>query len=298
MELEPNDLLLFARVVEEGSFSKAAQRLGAPVSTVSRRISALEKQLGERLILRTTRKLTVTELGLALLEHARAVVVGVEAAVELADHRQVQPSGQLRITAPSDISVLAPFFAEFLASYPAITLEIEASMRVVDLLSENFDLALRLGRRLSDDATLVARHIVDLHGGLYAAPAYLRKHGVPKDPDALQSHQALHGRLPRTGEPLPWILQRGKQRWEGVPPARAIVHTPSLLIQLATHGAGITIAEQRAVEPYIKTGQLVRVLPDWEFPVMPMWAVFVGRKLMSAKTRVFVDALAAKFSSP
>ena len=154
----PNDLLLYARVVEERSFSRAAERLGLPKSTVSRRVSALEGQLGERLLLRTTRKLTVTDFGLAVLEHARHVAEDVAAAEALAQNLQVEPSGRLRVTMPSDLAnvVLAPFLAEFTLAHPAISLEIDLSARFVDLIGENFDLAIRMGD-LRDDASLAAR---------------------------------------------------------------------------------------------------------------------------------------------
>ena len=296
MQLEPNDLLLFARVVEEGSFSRAAQRLGVPISTVSRRITTLETQLEERLLLRTTRKLTVTELGLALLEHARQVVESVDAAASLADHRQVQPSGRLRISMPPDLPFLAPVLAEFLSTYPSIRLEIDVSMRLVDLIGENFDVALRYGQ-LRDDATLAARRVIEFGGSLYASPAYLEGHGTPKEPEALLHHRALH-LVSRTGEPLPWVLVRGKARWEGVPPGRVVVNSPELMIRMAVHGAGITMAGKSAAEPYVKAGRLTRVLPDWEFPPMPLWAVFPGRKLMPARTRAFIDALMSSFGSP
>src|SRR5437660_5695186 len=120
----PNAHLLFARVVDEGSFSRAAGRLGVPKSTVARRLAALEQQLGERLLLRTTRKLTVTDFGLAVLDHARHVVEDVAAAQSLAHNRQIEPSGRLRVTMPSDIAnvVLAPLLAEFALKYTAITL--------------------------------------------------------------------------------------------------------------------------------------------------------------------------------
>src|SRR6476661_1825812 len=121
MNLEPNDLLLFARVVDEGSFSRAAERLSLPKSTVSRRVAALEAQLGERLLLRTTRKLTVTDFGLAVLEHAHHVAEDVAAATSLAHNRQIEPSGRLRVTMPGDLAnvVLAPLLAAFVLRYPA-----------------------------------------------------------------------------------------------------------------------------------------------------------------------------------
>lgn len=178
--LDPNDLLLFARVVEEGSFSRAAGKLGIPVSTVSRRVTELEKRLGERLLQRTTRKLSVTELGLAVAEHAREVLLASEAAEAVANNRQVKPTGLLRVTMVSDFGVLAPFIAEFLATCPAIRLEIDVSVRIVDLVGENFDVALRVGMgRLKDDASLAARPVLLLQGCLYASPSYLKRHERP-----------------------------------------------------------------------------------------------------------------------
>ena len=292
--LEPNDLLLFARVVEEGSFSRAAQRLELPVSTVSRRIAGLETKLGERLFLRSTRKLTVTQLGNALLEHARQVVDGVAAAAELADNRQLKPSGRLRLSAPAHSAILESFFVEFVGAYPSITLEIDVSMRVVDIIAEGFDVALRFGK-LRDDASLAARLIVDLHGGVYASPAYLKSQGTPKKPEDLLEHHAVHS-LSRIGEAIPWVLVRGKARWEGLPHGRAAVNSPELVARMAIDGTGITLAEHRRMEPYLKAGQLVRVLPEWSLPRVPLWAVFPGRKLMPARTRIFIDALAAKFA--
>ena len=298
MNVEPNDLLLFARVVDEGSFSRAAGRLGLPKSTVSRRVSALEAQLGERLLLRTTRKLSVTDFGLAVLEHAHHVVEDVAAATSLAQNRQVEPAGRLRVTMPSEMAtiVLAPLLAEFVRTYPAITLEVDLSARFVDLIGENFDVAIRMGS-LRDDASLAARRVAEFAGSLYAAPAYIARHGLPSEPEALMEHDALRI-LSRTGEPMPWVLSRGEQRWEGIPPGRATANSPDLLMRLALAGAGISIINDHFALPYLQRGELVQVLPDWRSPSVTAWAVFPGRRLMPARTRVFLDALAAKFSGP
>ena len=210
MNLAPNDLLLFARVVDEGSFSRAGERLGVPKSTVSRRLAALEAQLGERLLLRTTRKLTVTDFGHSVLEHARQVASEVEAAASLAQHRQVEPSGRLRVSMPGDFAniVLGQLLADFIARHPAISLEIDLSPRRVDLIGENFDLALRMGD-LPDDASLAARRIAVFALGLYASPDYLKRRGIPSEPEALMEHDALR-LLKRSGEPATWVLSRGE----------------------------------------------------------------------------------------
>src|SRR6266480_3356455 len=298
MDLAPNDLLLFARVVDEGSFSRAAERLSVPKSTVSRRVAALEAELGERLLLRTTRKLTVTDFGLAVLEHARHVVEDVTAAASLAHNRQIEPSGRLRVTMPGDMGnlLLAPLLAEFVLKYPAIALEVDLSARFVDLIGENFDVAIRMGD-LRDDASLAARHLAAFTASLYAAPAYIARRGTPSEPEALMEHDALRI-LSRAGDAIPWILKRGDQRWEGIPPGRATVNSPELLMRMALNGAGITVVNDPFALPYLECGELVQVLPDWHLPSVSAWAVFPGRRLMPARTRVFLDALTGKFTGP
>lgn len=297
-DIEPNDLLLFAGVADEGSFTGAARRLGLPKSTVSRRIAALEARLGERLLLRTTRKLSITDFGNSVLEHAHQVVAEVEATTQLAQHRQIEPSGRLRVSMPGDFAtvVMGTMLAGFIARYPAIMLEVDLSPRRVDLIGENFDVAIRMGE-LPDDATLAARRIAVFSSSLYAAPDYLARRGTPSEPEALMEHDALRLLL-RNGGPMTWTLSRGDQRWEGVPPGRATANSPELLLRLARAGAGITIVSDHFAEPYIRSGELAPVLADWSLPTTAAWAVFPGRRLMPARTRVFLDALQEEFSGP
>jgi DNA-binding transcriptional LysR family regulator len=296
--LEPNDLLLFARVADLGSFSRAAERLGVPKSTVSRRVSTLEAQLGERLLLRTTRKLTVTDFGQAVLEHARHVAEDVEAATSLAQNRQVAPSGLLRVTMPGDLAnlVLGPMLSRFAMEHPAITLELDLSSRFVDLIGESFDVAIRMGP-LRDDASLAARRIATFSIGLYAARAYLDRRGTPRVPADLVEHDVLQI-LSRTGSTMPWELRHGSDRWEGLPRTRAIANSPEMLMRMALKGLGITRVNDHFALPYVKSGELVPVLPRWRPAPVDAWAVFPGRRLMPAKTRAFVDALVAAFSGP
>ena len=297
-KVEANDLLLYARVVDERSFSRAADALGLPKSTVSRRVAALESQLGERLLLRTTRKLTVTDFGLSVLEHARHVGEDVAAAEALAHNLQAEPSGRLRVAMPSDLAnvVLAPFLASFALQYPAISLELDLSARFVDLIGENFDVAIRMGA-LGDDGSLAARKIAVFSVGLYAAPSYLQRRGIPTEPEALMEHDALRV-LSRSGDAMPWVLTRGEERWDGIPPGRATANSPEVLMRMALGGAGITVVNDHFATHYLQSGELVQVLPDWRLPPVDAWAVFPGRRLMPARTRVFIDGLAAKFSGP
>jgi DNA-binding transcriptional LysR family regulator len=290
-QYDPNDLLIFARVAEGGSFTAAAERLGLPKSTVSRRISQLEERLGERLMLRTTRRLTLTEFGEALLEHARQVASEIDAVKALAESRQARPSGRLRVSMPSDFAnlLLTDTLAAFSALHPAVSLELDLSPRRVDLLGENFDVAIRMGE-LPDDALLAARRLAVFPNGLYASPTYLAEHGEPDRPEALNTHRALR-LLARTGEPVGWTLIRGEDRWQGTPPGSITANSPELLIRLARGGAGITAVPDYFAEPYVRRGELRRVLPDWCLPSHSAWAVFPGRRLMPAKTRAFLDML-------
>ena len=295
MDVEPNDLLLFARIVEAGSFSMAAQRLDLPKSTVSRRIAMLEASVGERLLQRTTRRLMLTEFGASLLEHARKVAEEVEAAGALAQHRQAEPSGKLRISMPQDFAnvVMADMIPRFMDRYPAVSLEMDLSPRRVDLVAENFDIAIRMGD-LPEDSTLAARRIALQQFGLYAAPSYLARRGLPEQPEDLLRHDLLCI-LSRSGGAVPWILQRGKVRWEKELTARLTANSPQLLAKIACSGAGIAASTDFIVSKYVQRGQLVRVLPEWDMPVATGWAVFPGRRLMPAKTRAFLDMLDEMF---
>ncbi|MEY4562653.1 MAG: hypothetical protein RLZZ618_1930 [Pseudomonadota bacterium] len=293
MALEANDLLLFARVVEEGSFSRAGERLGLPKSTVSRRVAALEAELGEQLLLRTTRKLTVTDLGHSVLEHARQVSSEVEAASSLVQHRQAKPAGRLRVTMPDDMA-LGGLMADFMLRYPDVRLEIDVSPRRVDLIGENFDLAIRMGD-LVDDASLSARKLAHFNVALFASPGYIAQHGEPRHPSELLQHQGLHITTPAR-EVKPWVLTRDGERWQGTPRAHAIANAPELLLRLARAGSGITSVPTHFARPFVESGELIPVLPEWELPGVPAWLVFPSRRLMPARTRVFIDALTDEFS--
>ena len=292
-QYEANDLLIFARVAESGSFSRAAERMNLPKSTVSRRVTLLEERLGERLMLRTTRRLTLTEFGQQLLEHARLLAAEVDAVKALSEHRQARPSGRLRVSMPSDFAnlLLADMLAAFIALHPAVTLELDLSPRRVDLLGENFDLAIRMGE-LPDDALLAARKIAEFTNGLYAAPSYLAEHGTPLAPEDLAQHKALY-LLGRSSETAAFILTRGKETREILPVRVAAANSPELMIRLAAAGTGIAAVPDYFAAPSQRHGELRRILPDWQLPSHTAWAVFPGRRLMPAKTRAFIDMLSA-----
>jgi DNA-binding transcriptional LysR family regulator len=231
-----------------------------------------------------------------VLEHAHQVMAEVTAASALAQQRQVEPSGRLRVSMPADFAnvVLGQVLAEFSARYQAISLELDLSPRRVDLIGENFDVALRMGD-LPDDASLAARRLAVFGTGLYASASYLQRRGAPQEPEALMEHGALR-LLARSGEPAPWVLSRGEERWEGIPPGRVTANAPELLMRMARYGTGIATLAHHFAEPYVRSGELEPVLVEWAMPPATAWAVFPGRRLMPARTRAFLDALEAEFS--
>ncbi len=300
IDLDANDLMLFARVAEAGSFSRAAERVRLPKSTVSRRIAALEKRFGERLLQRSTRKLAITDFGIGVLDHARALAAEVDGAQALAQHRQARPSGRLRVSMPGDFASVAlpQMLAAFVREHPAIVLELDLSPRRVDLIGENFDLAVRMGD-LPDDSQLAARKLAEMSVGLYAAPSYLQQVGAPAEPEDLLD---LHGLLlmSRSGEPKGWTLERGpagangaREQWRGTPAQHTVANSPEALMRMAEAGIGVVTVSDFFARPEVERGSLVRVLPDWCLPPGVCWAVFPGRRLMPARTRAFLDALVA-----
>jgi DNA-binding transcriptional LysR family regulator len=313
--IDPNDLALFAHVADAGSFTRAADKLGLPKSTLSRRLSGLEAQLGERLIMRTTRRLTVTEFGAAVLEHARQVVAEVDGALALAQHRQARPSGHLRVSMPGDIAMLAlsDMLEAFVRDYPAVTLELDLSPRRVDLIAENYDLALRMGA-LPQDSHLAARRLAWFAGGLFASPAWVQAHGPVRHPDDLiepargcralmiagQGGEAAPWRLERTPKETPRKTAQDEaedapalEHWQGVPTLRTLANSPPILLRLARAGLGVALSTDFFALPMVRAGELVRLLPEWRSTPAPAWAVFPERRLMPAKTRAFIEALAA-----
>ncbi len=301
MSLDADDLLLFARVVDSGSFSRAAERLRLPKSSVSRRVAALEVRLGEKLLQRSTRRLTLTEFGTGVLEHARALTAEVDAALSLALSRQQRPTGRLRVTMPADFAhqALGTMLSRFALDYPEVQLELDLSPRRVDVIGEGFDLAVRMGE-LQQDSQLAARRMALVSTGLYAAPSYLQQYGEPQLPEALASMRGLMI-LSRSGEPMAWKLSRGAdesaEHWSGIPVQRTLVNAPDMLLRFAVAGVGITAVGDHFAYAHVQRGELVRVLPDWALEPAACWAVFPERKLMPLRTRVFLEAMAAALSS-
>lgn len=293
MHLEPNDLLLFARIIDAGSFTRAAERLQIPKSTLSRRLSHMEALLGERLIHRTTRSLSLTDLGAAVLEHARQIDNETEAALSLARQRQQEPAGTLRISMPGDLAIqlISPVIAEYSRRFPQVMLQLDLSPRRVDLIAEGYDLAIRMGQK-PVETSLVARRIWLYSPQLYAAPAYLAASGMPLTPEDLYQHPCLC-LLRGNGETESWSLQRGSELHTIQPSARMAINSPDMLARLAVQGLGIAAVGTLYADAFVRSGELQAILPEWHLPAVTAWAVFAERRLMPLKTRAFLDLLEA-----
>lgn len=291
MNISADDYLLFAAIAEQESLVRAAEYLGMPKATVSRRLNNMEAALGQKLLIRTTRRLTITEFGQEFLDHCRRVAEEVATVQDFVRSRDVQPRGRLRVSMPGDYARqhFSRAIATFIETYPAIQLDIDLSSRRVDLIGERFDLAIRMGE-LDNDATLVARKIDEQTFALYASPIYLALHPAPKHPDDLEHHASVR-LLSMQGNAVPWKLVRGETVWEEVPPGRLALNSPDMIQQLLLDGAGIGALPCRFATGDVRLKRLVRVLPEWSLPVVPAWAVMPMRRYLPAKTRAFLEHL-------
>ncbi|MCX7192052.1 MAG: LysR family transcriptional regulator [Proteobacteria bacterium] len=289
--LSADDYILFATIVEQQSMVRAAEYLAMPKATVSRRLNNLEAALGQRLLIRTTRRLTLTDFGLEFLDHCRRVAEEVAAAQDFVRSQEALPHGRLRVSMPGDYARqhFSRAIATFIDAFPEIQLDLDLSSRRVDLIGERYDLAIRMGE-LSDDATLVARKIDEQHFALYASPIYLALHPAPIHPDDLARHASVR-LLSDRGSAVPWQLLNGRDEWQGVPPGRLTLNSPDLIQQLLLDGAGIAALPCSFVTNDVRLGRLVRVLPDWVLPTVPAWAVMPMRRYLPAKTRAFLAHL-------
>jgi DNA-binding transcriptional LysR family regulator len=286
----------FVQVVEQGSFVRAAEGLQLSPSALSQRVADLEAHLGVRLLNRTTRKLSLTESGRAFHERAVQMLADLAEAEALASSAAASPRGVLKITCAHAIAVqrLAPAMAAFHATHPEVRFEVSVSDRVVDLVEEGFDLAIRIGVLGSD--LLVARKLGEMRLLLCAAPAYLKRRGTPRTPADLAQHDLLSYAYSRT--PRQWIL-RGPDGALSEVKAQGSLHANSgeVLVAAAEAGQGIVLETDFHVARALAAGTLVRVLPRYEGGGGDIWAVYPSRRHLSAKVRLFVAHLVQVFAA-
>lgn len=289
--ISADDYILFATIVEQENLVRAADYLGMPKATVSRRLNNMEAALGQKLLIRTTRRLTITDFGREFLDHCRRIAEEVATAQDFVRSQDAQPRGRLRVSMPGDYARqhFSRAIATFIETFPEIQLDIDLSSRRVDLIGERFDLAIRMGG-LDNDATLVARKIDEQRFALYASPIYLALHPAPKHPDDLAHHASVR-LLSVQGNAVPWRLMRGKTVWEQVPPGRLALNSPDMIQQLLLDGAGIGALPCRFAAEDVRLKRLIQVLPAWSLPVVPAWALMPMRRYLPAKTRAFLEHL-------
>lgn len=292
--MDVNEMVVFARVVQAGSFTTAAAKLGMAKSTVSRKVSELEERLKSRLLQRTTRKLSLTEAGRTYYDYCARIAAEIEDAERAVSRLQETPRGLLRVTAPVNAEFLGPIVADFLKRYPEIRLELLCTTRAVDLVEESFDVAIRAGALA--DSMLIARTLGNAPWHLVATPGYLKKHGRPRSPEDLKKHDCLlfgGGR-----NPVELRLENGDVSVQLALFARMIVSDMAILQTVANAGLGIAILPAMRSVQELRTGRLKRVLPEWNPPSTPVHVVYPSSRHLSPIVKTFLDHLQERMSPP
>ncbi len=285
----------FARVVETGSFTKAAQTLHMSRTTVTQLVQQLEARLRVRLLNRTTRQVNVTADGTAYYERVVRLLADIDDADTSLSSAATAPRGRLRIDVPAPFArlLLVPALPDFLDRYPEIQLDLGVSDRNVDLIDENVDCVIRGGQ--ITDQSLVARHVSDLQAGLYAAPAYLQEVGLPDHPSGLEAApQYTVGYLrSRNGKVAPYAMQRGNQQLSVHGRHRLALDDGNAYLAAGVAGLGLLWLPDYMAAPHLASGELVRVFEDWRLDPMPLYVAFPPNRHVSVKLRVFIDWVSA-----
>lgn len=284
---------IFARVVECSSFTRAADTLGVPRSSVSAAVQELERRVGARLLHRTTRKVSPTQDGVAFYERCQRVIADVEDTENLFRQTAAQPSGRLRIDVPGRIGrlIIAPALPEFLDLYSQIDIDLGVTDRAVNLVEDSVDCVLRVGP-LSDSG-LIARPIGKLPLINVASPSYLSLHGTPSTPDDLERHWAVNYASPSSGriEEWEWIEHDSLRTMQLR--GRVTVNTAEAYIACSLAGLGLIQIPAYDVRPHLEAGELVEVMPNYRAAPMPMTLLYPHRQHLSRRLQVFADWLEA-----
>jgi DNA-binding transcriptional LysR family regulator len=285
--MELTELAAFVKVVQAGSFTRAADSLGMQKANLSRVITNLERKLGVRLLERTTRSLSLTEIGREIFERGIGILGAVEETERVAHRMLSEPRGVLRITCGVEFGMIAVarWIADYMERYPQVSVESDFTGRVVDIVHEGFDLAIRIGNLT--DSSLAARRLGELRYGLFASPGYLARRGKPAKADALASHDLL--RFSGGSHRQAWTLKHASEERRIDAPARLRINNSFAVRDAAVRGLGIAQLPLAVVRDALASGALVRVLPDWEPPAAPVHAVFPGTRYLTPKVRAFID---------
>jgi DNA-binding transcriptional LysR family regulator len=284
-----NALVIFAKVVEANSFSEAARRLRMPVSTVSRRISELEDQLGVRLLDRSTRSLRLTDLGAEVLEHAQRSADVSEAVQDIVSNRQASVSGTLRLSAPPNISdtLLSPLVAAFQASYPNVRVKILIAERYVDHIGDGVDIALRPGALI--DSSLVAKRILTYRHQLVASTAYSKNGKPPRTLQDLIDHRLIAFSYWRPESRWTFVHVNGRDEETVTIQPHLSMNDFSGLVPALLAGLGIGDLPPVVQPEFVRDGRLVEVMPEWRFHTQDLSLIHLGNRNMPRPARVFAE---------
>ncbi|PLR44082.1 LysR family transcriptional regulator [Chimaeribacter arupi] len=286
----------FMRSAEGGSFSAAARRLGLTPAAVSRNVAMLERNLGQRLFLRSTRKLTLTEAGERFRQAVGSHLEGLQAAIAAQTTQQGEPAGVLKISMSLVFGTdyLLPLLPAFIARYPAVRPECHFENRASDLIAEGIDVAIGGGFALTPG--LVARSLAPAHCIAVAAPAVLAGRSLPATPDDLAAFDGILLRSANTGRLRRWVLRNAAGEEQAAMLRESlVVNDPLAMRQAALQGLGVALITLPDALPWLASGALVRLLPDWYADLGPISVYYANRTLLPAKTRVFVDYLVEAF---
>ncbi|MEQ9150722.1 MAG: LysR family transcriptional regulator, partial [Parvibaculum sp.] len=287
MAVDLNAYAVYARVVELGGFTAAADALGLSKSMVSRQISTLEDALGVRLLNRTTRRISLTEAGAVVFERAQRIVTEAQEAAEEATCVEGAVRGQLRINAPMSfgISQLGPVMPEFMARYPELTVDLVLNDRRINLIEEGFDVSLRISALT--DSSLIARQLAPVERYIVGSPAYFEKHGVPKRPSDLAGHDFMLYTL--LSRPNILEMENAKGEKEQVElKGRFLCNNADAMVEMMLKGTGLVFSPDVLCHRHLKSGALVRVLEDWTVPALTLHAIYPHSRHLAAKVRAFV----------
>jgi LysR family transcriptional regulator, regulator for bpeEF and oprC len=285
-EMDLQSLTTFVKVVQTGSFTKAAAAIGTHKARVSRGLSGLEKELGVRLLERTTRRVRLTEVGQQIYDQAVGVLAAVEDIQSIAGNLQKDPQGTLRLTVASELAItgVGRWIDAYAERYPQVSLEIDVSGRPVDVVAEGFDLGLHAGPL--GESAVGARKVGELTYGLYASPAYLQQHGTLQDGDDLRKHPLLM--FSGSGQRGWRLLTLSRElRIDG--PARVRANDSLVVRDAAMRGLGIALLPAAIGKDEVSRGTLKRVLSAWSAPKVPVHAIFLGGRDLVPKVRAFID---------
>lgn len=292
-----DDFYCFALVVEHGGFSAAERATDIPKSKLSRRVYNLEERLGVRLIQRSSRHFAVTDIGMNVYRHAQVMMNAAQAAHDLVDHLSVKPRGVIKVTVPVDIAQnhLSQLLPEFLKLYPEIRVQLMISNRRFDVINEGIDVALRVRSKLDEDPTLVIRQFSTIEQHIFASQAYLNEYGDIKTPQELSHHRILSLSDDQLDQQI--VLHNEQNQQEKVKVNPMVMASDLLMLaDLASQNCGVSLLPDTIVSEYVRTGRLVRVLPDWKAPHGIFHAVYPSRRGQLPAVRVFIEYLVKHLS--